>query len=305
MAAARGSDAVELEGVRLTHPDKLLWPEDEISKADLARYQLDVADAMLPHLRDRPLTLVRCPEGTAGGCFYQKHATGRQPASIELIMLREEKGRGSYMTVRDRAGLVALAQMGALELHVWGCRRDQPERPDRMVFDLDPDPSVGFDAVMDAARALRERLLGFDLASFVMTTGGKGLHVVVPLQRRHDFTEVKAFSHAVALAIEREAPDRFIAQMSKARRKGRIFVDYLRNGRGATAVCPFSTRARTGAPVATPLAWTELRPPLTADRFKLRDVPRRLARQRSDPWKGYEQAAGRLTASAMKAVRAR
>jgi bifunctional non-homologous end joining protein LigD len=282
-------------GVRLTHPDKLLWPDEGVSKADFARYLQAVAPAMLPHLHDRPLTLVRCPEGRGPGCFFQKHATDNAPDAIDVITMPEKVGTAPYMTVRSAAALVAMAQLSALELHIGGVRADAPRKPDRMVLDLDPAPDVPFARVMEAARELRRRLERDGLTSFVMTTGGKGLHVVVPLERRHDIDEVAAYASGLARALEAESPERFIATASKAARGGRIFVDWLRNARGATAICPWSPRARPGAPVAVPLAWSELKAGLQPDGFGL-DAARTRAARRSDPWKGYAAAAGRLPA---------
>jgi bifunctional non-homologous end joining protein LigD len=282
--------------VRLTHPDKLLWPDVRVSKADLAAYLRAVARRMLPHLRGRPLTLVRCPDGVAAGCFFQKHAGESTPDEIGIVEVPEASGAlAPYMSVRDTAGLLAMAQISALELHVAGVRADQPRRPDRMVLDLDPAPDVPFARVMEAARELRRRLQRAQLRSFVMSTGGKGLHVVVPLERRHDVAEVSGFAEALARALEREQPARFVAKASKAARRGRIFVDWVRNARGATAIAPYSPRARPGAPVAVPLAWEELKAGLRPDGFSLADVRRRVARR--DPWAGYARVRGKLPAA--------
>jgi len=252
---------------------------------------------MLPHLVDRPLTLVRCPEGSGPGCFFQKHATGREPAVIDVVRMPEKTGTAPYMTVRDSKALVAMAQIGAIELHIGGVRADAPRQPDRMVLDLDPAPDVPFARVIEAARDLRRRLAARGLTSFVMTTGGKGLHVVVPLRRGPGIEEVSAFAAGLARELQAEDPQRFIAKASKASRHGRIFFDWLRNARGATAICPYSPRARSGAPVAVPLAWSELRAGLTGDRFRIPDVLKRLARRGADPWAGYGRVHGRLPAS--------
>jgi bifunctional non-homologous end joining protein LigD len=286
-------------GVRLTHPDKLLWPDAHVSKANLAAYLHAVARRMLPHLRDRPLTLVRCPNGVGRGCFFQKHAGEGTPDTIDIVEVPEAGGAlAAYMSVRDTAGLLAMAQIGALELHVAGVRADQPRKPDRMVLDLDPAPEVPFARVMAAARELRRRLQRARLKSFVMTTGGKGLHVVVPLDRRHDIEQVSDFAESLARALEAEQPRHFIAKASKAARRGRIFVDWVRNARGATAIAPYSTRARPGAPVAVPLAWEELKAGLKPDGFSIAQVLRRITRR--DPWAGYTRAHGRLPAAARR-----
>jgi bifunctional non-homologous end joining protein LigD len=296
VALSRGDTApMAVAGVRLTHPDKLLWPEDGVSKQELARYYEAVAPAMLPHLRDRPLTLVRCPEGSGRGCFFQKHAGPSAPAQIGVISMPEKNGKAPYMTVRSAAALVALAQIGALELHIGGVRADAPLQPDRMVLDLDPAPDVPFARVMEAARELRRRLSRDGLRSFVMTTGGKGLHVVVPLARHASIEEVAAYAAGLARGLERDDPAHFVSKASKAARSGRIFVDWIRNARGATAICPFSTRARPGAPVAVPLAWSELKAGLKPDGFSLEQARARATR-RTDPWKGHDTARGRLPA---------
>ena len=299
VALRRGATAsaaeVEVAGVRLTHPDKPLWPDAGVSKADLARYFHGVARAMLPHLRNRPLTLVRCPNGVGRGCFFQKHAGEGKPEAIDVVPMPESSGADApYMTVRNEAALVSMAQIGALELHIGGVLADQPRKPNRMVLDLDPAPDVPFARVMEAARELRRRLARLKLTSFVMTTGGKGLHVVVPLDRRHDIEQVSGFAEEMARTLEREHPEQFIASASKARRKGRIFIDWVRNARGATAIAPYSTRARPGAPVAMPLAWEELKPGLQPDGFHVEDVLRRLARR--VPWAGYARVRGKLPA---------
>lgn len=288
--------AIDFAGVRLTSPDKILYPEQGITKRELAEYYRAVADDMLPHVCDRPLTLVRCPDGPGSACFYQKHVGRSVPDSVGTMELQEQTKRGTYMVVRDLPGLVGLVQMNALEIHVWPSRKDALEKPDRMIFDLDPAPDVSFEDVMAAARALRQRLGAAGLESFPLVTGGKGLHVVVPLERRHLFDEVRTFARGVAKALEREEPGRYIAEASKQKRGGRIFVDWLRNTRGATAICPFSTRAREGAPVALPIAWRELRAGLAPDRHTVSTVPGRLAQRRQDPWEGWRAARQRLSA---------
>src|SRR5262249_33336490 len=268
------------------------WPAEGAGKLALARYYEAVAPAMLPHLRDRPLTLVRCPEGLGPGCFFQKHPLEHAPEAIGVITMPEKVGRAPYMTARSAAALVAMAQIGALELHIGGVRADAPDKPDRMVLDLDPAPDVPLPRVRDAARQLRPRPQRAGLSSYVLTTGGKGLHVVVPLERRHGIEEVSAYAAGLARALEAEAPEQYVAQASKAKRGGRIFVDWLRNARGATAIAPFSTRARKGAPVAVPLAWSELKAGLRPDGFGLDAARARAARR--DPGAGDARRAGRL-----------
>ena len=206
---------------------------------------------MLPHVVDRPLAIVRCPAGNGKPCFFQKHPG--EGASVHLRKVNVSKGGAPeyHLAVEDVAGLISLVQMGVLEVHVWGSRANQLEKPDRLIFDLDPDPSVDWSDVVIAAREMRHLLLELGLTSFLKTTGGKGLHVVVPIVPRVEWEKARAFSRAVAELMVQAAPDRFIATMSKAARKGKIFIDYLRNGRGATAVAPYSTRAKPGATVSS------------------------------------------------------
>jgi len=290
-------------GVALSHPDRVLYPDQGVTKIELARYYEAVADRMLPHVADRPLTLVRCPEGAAGECFYQKHPSPGLPSSVGRVAIREKGAVLDYMTVDSLAGLVALVQIGALEIHAWGSKKDRVEEPDRIVFDLDPDPTTPWPRVIDAAKDVKKELDRLELASFLKTTGGKGLHVVVPLERRReqDWDVVKTFSHAVVASIARRAPDRYTTNMAKARRTGKVFLDYLRNGRGATAVAPYSSRAKPGAPVALPIGWDELTTRLAPDAFRVRDVAKIVARRR-DPWRGIDDAARKITSSMIRAL---
>lgn len=289
----------EFAGVRLTSPDKVLDVETGITKLEYAAYLRDVADWILPHVSNRPLSLVRCPEGRAKQCFFQKHPGPGTPDTLRRVSIREKDGVEEYVVVDDVEGLVSVAQVGALEIHAWGSQADALETPDRLIFDLDPDPSVPWRRVVDGAREVREFLKALGLKSFVKTTGGKGLHVVVPIKPEHDWDTVKDFCKQVADSIVTAAPDRYTANMSKAARKGLIFLDYLRNGRGSTAIVPYSTRARPQMTVAVPLTWRELSPRIQSDHFQLRNVRRRLASLRSDPWK--EMA--RTTQSLTKAVK--
>lgn len=271
--------------VAFTHLDKVLYPEQGLTKAALLAYYAVVAEWMLPHVTQRPLTLVRCPEGSGHPCFFQKHAKKGTPRALHRISIAEEGGSvDDYMVLDDLDGLLSAVQLGSLELHVWGSHADQVERPDQLIFDLDPDPSVDWDEVVAAALDLRKLLAGMKLESWVKTTGGKGLHVVLPIQRKLDWDQAKAFTKAVSSELTAHAPKRFTVNPSKAQRKGKIFIDYLRNGRGATAVAPYSTRARPGAPVATPLSWTELERGVDPTAFDIGTVPVRLRKQKRDPW---------------------
>ena len=228
------SGASEVAGVRLSHPDKVLYPEDGITKLDLAHYYEQVAEWMLPHVENRLLSLVRCTDGARGRCFFQKHPG--LGASDHLRRFEVVEKQKEYLALYDLAGLIFLVQMGVLEIHIWGSQADHFEKPDRLILDLDPDPAVDWSHVVTAAKEVRLLLEEIGLVSFVKTTGGKGLHVVVPIRRRTDWDEAKAFCRAVADFLVAAAPDRYIATMSKAARKGKIFVDYLRNDRGATAI---------------------------------------------------------------------
>lgn len=273
-------------GVRLSNPDRVLWPEQGLTKLDLAEYYHQIADWILPHVARRPLTLVRCPQGRGKHCFFQKHIKEAAPGLLPVDILEDSGATVQYIQLEEITGVIALVQMGTLEIHGWGSRVEDVERPDRLVFDLDPDPSVPWAQVVAAARLCRERLEELELRSFVQTTGGKGLHVVVPLGRRQTWDEAKPFARAFAASIEREAPERFLTKASKAARKGKIFLDWLRNGRGATAILAYSSRAREGAPVATPVAWEEL-DNVQPTSFTVTSVPARLAKLRKDPWADF------------------
>lgn len=277
-------EAIEIDGVRVTSPDKVLYAEQGITKRALAEYYLAVAETMLPHVAHRPITLVRCPTGAEKKCFYQRHAGSGVPAELAQIEVPGFKESGAYLYIKDRKGLVALVQMGVLEIHPWGVRVDRPDRPDRVIFDLDPGEGLAVRDVVAAALEVKQALEARGLRSLVKTTGGKGLHVIVPLERRHDWPQVKAFAKAVAEEMAARDPSRYLSRMSIAERVGRVFVDYLRNDPTATAVAPYSTRARPGAPVATPLRWDEVTPELDPRRFTIETVPERLSAPDADPW---------------------
>jgi bifunctional non-homologous end joining protein LigD len=281
--ATSGGEVV-IAGVRLTNPNRVLYPDHGITKQDLAEYYEQIADWILPYVANRPLTLVRCPEGYAGECFYQKHLTEAMPDAVDGINISEKGKREEYVTIRNTAGLVSLVQMGVLEMHPWPARNDNIERPDYLVFDLDPGEGVEWKDVAQGAKDVRDRLQAVGLTSFLRTSGGKGLHVCAPIQRRTSWNDFKSFAKSVAHAMSREAPDRYIATMSKAKRRAKVFVDYLRNQRGATAIASYSTRRRSGAPVATPLAWDELSAKTRADMYNITNLSKRLERLDRDPW---------------------
>jgi bifunctional non-homologous end joining protein LigD len=293
----RPGGATVIAGTGLTNPDKVLYPEAGVTKSDLARYYEAVAEWMLPHIRERPLTLVRCPSGHEAHCFFQKHFDEKSvPGPLRLVEIEERNGPELYGTLGSAAGLISLVQLGALELHTWNSRADRLERPDRFIIDLDPDEGLAWDDIVDAALNVRHLLEELGLQSFVKTTGGKGLHVVVPLVRRAEWEEVKAFSGAVASLLARAAPDRYTTEMSKRKRRGRVLLDYLRNARGATAIEAYSTRARAGAPVAAPIHWDELAEGVRANTFDVRNMPARMRDLGEDPWKEMGAVRQSLTA---------
>jgi len=293
------ADRIEIAGIELTHPERVLYPEQGITKLDLARYYENIAARMLPHVAERPLTLLRCPEGYGAACFYQRHSKEKLDPAIRAVRVREKKSGAAYLAVDSLAGLIALAQMGVLEIHTWQARAPDIERPDQLIFDLDPDPALGWPALKDAALDLRKRLSAAGLNPFVKTTGGKGIHLVVPLRPKQDWTFVKAFARAVAQSAAGDAPDHYTATMSKTRRKGKIFIDYLRNARTASAVCVYSSRARAGAPVSMPLRWDDLKTD-PREMFNIENAPGRAARRRRDPWADFERARTPLEAAMLK-----
>ncbi|HEY0479598.1 MAG TPA: non-homologous end-joining DNA ligase [Kofleriaceae bacterium] len=313
LAAVERSDLTALVqqlplGFKLTHLTKVLYPEQGITKAELVAYLAVIAEWALPHVTERPLTLVRCPEGIGvrgrgRACFFQKHILVGSPPAIDTVPIAEDDGETArYMQIHDLPGLVALAQLGCLEIHTWGSHTDQPERPDLMVFDLDPDIGLGWERVALGAFELRRRLHDLGLESFVKTTGGKGLHVVAPFTRGLGWDELKAFTRGVVAAMERDEPESYTTNMGKVHRKGKIFLDYLRNGRGATFIAPYSPRARAGAPVAVPIAWEELAHGVDPAAFTTATVPRRLVTLKVDPWREIAQIKQSITASAWRAV---
>jgi bifunctional non-homologous end joining protein LigD len=256
-----------------------------VTKLDLANYCVEVGEWILRDAANRPLSLVRCPSGSGEPCFFQKHPSPGFVDAVNRIDLRENTGKvEQYVYVDDIPGLVGLVQMNVIEVHAWGSKIADPEAVDRIVFDLDPGPAVDWAAIVAGARDIRERLQRLGLESFVRTSGGKGLHVVVPVNPGVPWDAAKSFAQAIAATLELEAPERYVAQASKAKRQGRIFVDWLRNSRGSTSIVSYGVRARPGAGVATPLAWAELSKVKSPTQFNATNVARRLARLKSDPW---------------------
>ncbi len=291
---AGGADLIA--GERLTHPDRALWPKDAagpaITKRDLAVYWQRVAPKAAPGIAGRPLALVRCPDGIGGEQFFQKHLGRGMPAALT----QGEADGAPYIALAAPGGLIAAAQIAAIELHSWGSSLEQPLLADRLVFDLDPGEGVGMDAIAAAAKDVKARLEALGLAAFCRTSGGKGLHVLTPIRTGADWDAVRAWCRRFAETMQADAPDRYVSTTRKKDRPGRILVDWLRNGLGATAIASLSPRARPGAGVATPLAWREVTATLDPGRFTLRSVPDRLARQKRDPWAGFAQAARDLPA---------
>ena len=286
----------------ITHPDKVLDAESGLTKQQLAEYYVAVAEHMLPHVAGRPLSVVRCPEGSDKPCFFQKHVGLGPPRGVGSVRVKSRKtGKTeAYLTVDSAEGLVGLAQMGVLEIHPWGSKNDSLERPDRMVIDLDPDEAIDWKTLAHAAGEVRKTLKKLHLESFLKSTGGKGLHVVVPIDPEHEWPAVKDFAHNLVLAMERQEPDLYVTKMTKASRKNRIYLDYLRNDRDATSIAPFSPRARHGAPVAVPLRWNEL-DGKEMPKFYLAEFAEWRARLRHDPWKGIAGVRQRLPLDAFPA----
>ncbi|MDF0487796.1 DNA ligase D [Sphingomonas sp. H39-1-10] len=274
--------------VTVSSRDRLIFPDSDVTKGDLADYYAQVSPIMLPWAANRPVSLVRCPQGRGKACFFQKHDAGSFGDHVHQVPIREKDGSTeNYLYVDDADGLVACVQMGTIEFHGWGSSVATLEQPDRMVFDLDPDEGLGFDVVRKAAEDLKDHLADIGLTSFAMLSGGKGVHVIVPLTPQAEWPAVKDFADRFSRALSAAEPERFVATMSKAKRKDRIFIDWLRNQRGATAVLPYVARARAGAPVAAPVSWAELRDIDRANRWGVRDAAELIARARSRALAGW------------------
>jgi bifunctional non-homologous end joining protein LigD len=283
---ASGLAAAEAAGVKLTSPDRVVFPGQGVTKADLVAYYAAVAERMLPYIANRPLSLLRCPQGRAKYCFFQKHDTGGFPDAMKSLLIAEKDGgKEDYFYIEGLDGLIAGTQMNVLEWHLWGSRNADVEKPDRIVFDIDPDEGLGFEHVREAAFDIRKALKERGLESYALVSGGKGVHVIAPLKPKAEWPEVKAFCKQLAQDMADAEPDRFVATMSKAKRKGKLFIDYLRNERGSTAIAPWSSRSREGAPAAVPVSWHELKTVKTANQFGLAEAAER-ARE-PDPWTGY------------------
>jgi bifunctional non-homologous end joining protein LigD len=290
-------------GIPISHPDRVLYPDLKLTKLDVARYFESIADWIVPHVAGRPLTLVRCPEGLRGECFFMKHSKVWAPSALRRVPIREKTKLGEYLIADDIAGVVSLAQMGVLEIHTWNSTFDDVERPNRIVFDLDPGDEVEWSSVVRAARMVRDTLAALQLQSWVKTTGGRGLHIVVPLAPHADWSQCLEFSRALSERFERAQPELYTTSFAKAGRAGKILIDYLRNNRTNTSIAAYSTRARKGAPVSVPLTWEELRVSLSPQSFTIHTVPKRLSKLKSDPWNAYWKCQQTLTAQLIRALR--
>lgn len=270
----------------LSNTDKVFFPKDKITKGDIIDYYRRIAEVMLPHMRNRPISMERFPDGIEEEGFYQKVAPDHFPKWIERVTVELKEGQGSQLQIvcNNTAALTYLADQGCLTPHIWLSRRNKLNYPDRVVFDLDP-PSDDFEIVRSAAQIIGEMLNEIELLAFVMLTGSRGLHLTVPLRRTADFDAVRTFARDFAEVVARRNPDRFTTEIRKEKRKGRLYVDYLRNGYGQTTVVPYAVRARPGAPVATPIDWEELKDRrLYSARYSISNIFRRLG-QREDPWR--------------------
>lgn len=290
-------------GISISHPQRVIYPGMHITKQELAEYYLFVSDKIMPHIVNRPLSTVRCPEGASEPCFFQRHVgLGKSPYLHEVSVGVKGEAR-DYLMIHDVEGLISLVQWGVIELHPWQCAANNFDKPDRMIFDLDPDPSVSLKQLIDGAQEVRQRMQELGLRTFLKTTGGKGLHVVVPMTPNYSFPAIKSFARAIAESMASDSPKKYIASMSKAKRTGKIFVDYLRNDVTSTAVAPYSARAREGATVSTPLAWEELTGQLKLSSFTINAVQQRLEKQRKDPWQDFSKTKQKIATNYLKVLK--
>jgi len=288
-------------GVRISHPDRIIYPAFDLTKLDLVRFYESIGNWVVPHVKGRPLTLVHCPNGMLAECRYMRHTKAWGPTALRRVKLREKTKTGEYLVADDIAGVIALIQMGVVEIHTWNSTIDDVERPNRIIWDLDPGPDVSWAQVVAAARAVRAVLDILKLESWIKTTGGRGLHIVVPITPQRDWSECLTFSRAVADVLVRAHPDRFTTAFAKQGRESKILIDYLRNNRTNTSVAAYSTRARMGATVSVPLTWSELAR-VRPERLTVKTVDERLKRVRADPWQQYWTTRQRISDAVLKAV---
>lgn len=300
-ARVRVADAPVVAGVRISHPDRPIYPELGVSKLDLVRYFEEVGEWIVPHVRRRPLTLVHCPAGVGGACLYMKHAKAWGPSALRRVRIPEKTKIGEYLVADNVSAVVALAQMGIVEIHTWNSTDDDVERPNRIVWDFDPGPDVTWAQIARAAEVLRGVLTTLTLKSWIKTTGGRGIHVVVPITPKRDWSECLDFSRHVSEAIVRTNPALYTTAFKKLGREQKILIDYMRNNRTNTSVCAYSPRARPGAGISTPIDWSELDTP--PERWTLSTIRQRLRRLRKDPWADYWSTKQQISKVSMEALR--
>jgi len=292
----------EVRGVKISNPGRVVWPEPEITKLALARFYDEIGEWLLPHVKDRPLSLVRCPDGIGSECFYQRHLLmARSPGHLKTVR-RLKSSKSAYIYADSMDAVISAVQNNAIEFHTWGATVPDIQHPDRITIDLDPGPGVSWAQLAGAAGLTRTLLDGLGLESFLKTTGGKGLHIVAPIEPQLGWDEVKEFTRLVAVMLRKAQPDLFIEKMAKDRRDGKIFVDYLRNSETASAVSAYSARARKDAGVSTPVEWDELGRADLRERFTVLTVPKRLAKLTLDPWAEYRSTKQSVTPAMWKAL---
>jgi bifunctional non-homologous end joining protein LigD len=292
----------DIDHFHLTHPEKIIYEKLHLTKYDIASLYFDLADWILPYISNRPLMIMRCPEGIQKSCFYQKHPNESLSQYIKTVEVIEKNAKENYLTIHSTKGLLALVQMDVLEIHAWGSKNDAPNRPDRLIFDLDPALDVPWQAVIQGAQQLHSLLLDLGLKNYVKTSGGKGLHVVSPIIRKISWDDLKQFSKSIVIQLEKHFPQQYIAVMTKKKRQGKIFIDYLRNGQGATTVAPYSLRAREDAPLSVPLTWEELPDCKSPSAFDATNIRERLTALKKDPWQGFFECRQTITSAMLKKV---
>ena len=288
-------EKIELNNTIITHPDKLMFPQDDILKIDLVQYYALISEKILPYLEKRPEMIIRCPNGIAQGCFVQKNITHKLEGIHEFKYPRKhEPGKHTTFYIDNLPGLLNLINFGVIEIHAWNCRYPALKKPDQIIFDLDPDVGKTWKDVVDAAFLLKKQLEVWDVASWVKLTGGKGVHIIIPLKTQYTWDESYAWAKQVAQFFADKFPEKFTATMSKIKRENKIFIDYLRNSEGATAIAPYACRARPHAPIALPISWTALKKIPAANHFNLRNIKNYLSKHKKDPWSDFLSSAQKL-----------